>query len=87
MLIRCACFFAAISVSRTRRAAKSIHNVNDALQIAINLAEYDLIAAVDYFERAAQINPQNSQLWSNVGVTYMRLGVRSYYCVNPVQFS
>ena len=76
LYMRCACFFAAISLSRTRRAAKNIHNVNDALQIAINLADYDLIAAATYFERAAQINPQNSQLWSNVGVTYMRLGVR-----------
>ena len=76
MFMRCTCFFAAISLSHTRREAKSIYNVNDALQIAIRLAEYDLIAAVDYFVRAAQINPQNSQLWSNVGVTYMRLGVR-----------
>ena len=65
-------------MSYTRKAAEKVQTVDDALGIAINLARSnDLMTSLDYFERATQIEPQNSQLWSNMGVTYMRLGVRA----------
>ena len=75
-LLRCLCLLRIISLSYTRKAAEKIQTVDDALGIAINLASSnDLMTSLEYFDRATQIEPQNSQLWSNMGVTYMRLGV------------
>lgn len=55
--------------------ADAILSAAKASDIAVQIAGENLIGALPYFKQATKLEPKNAQFHSNLGVTYMRIGV------------